>query len=63
MAVPFRQAVDLNQNELRNAVVQNLGGAPSNPKVGQIYFNTASPPSTRRSRSYRWLCADCRPGH
>ena len=32
--------VDLQQNELLNAVVQKLSTAPSNAKVGQLYFNT-----------------------
>lgn len=33
--------IDLQGWELQNAVIQNLSTAPSNPKAGQIYFNTA----------------------
>lgn len=32
--------LNLQQNELQNAVIQNLSTAPSNPKVGQHYYNT-----------------------
>lgn len=35
-------ALDFSQNEARNAVIQNLSGAPSAPKPGQTYFNTST---------------------
>ena len=33
---------DLCQNELQNAVLQNLATAPNNPKMGQIFFDSAN---------------------
>lgn len=37
----FLTSINLLKNELQNAVVQNLATSPSNPKEGQIYYNTA----------------------
>lgn len=34
--------LDLNGNEIQNAVEQNLGTAPSNPKEGQFYWNSTN---------------------
>ena len=32
--------LDLSQNEIQNAIMQPLAAPPSNPKLGQIYFNS-----------------------
>lgn len=37
----FLTNLNLNKNELQNAVIQNLAVAPENPKEGQIYFNSS----------------------
>jgi hypothetical protein len=38
----FYGAIDLTKNELRNAVVQNLGAAPGTPGKGQLYMDTTT---------------------
>lgn len=40
MAVPFLDNVDLQNNELQNAVMQNLATAPASPKEGRAFYDS-----------------------
>lgn len=41
MAVKYLTSINLLSNELQNAVIQPLSTAPTSPKEGQIYYNSA----------------------
>lgn len=44
----FLVDLNLNSNEIQNAVLQNLATAPNSPKKGQAYFNTTD------NKAYMW---------
>ena len=40
MAIQYLNSINLNKNQLQNAVIHVLGTAPQNPVKGQIYYNS-----------------------
>lgn len=62
MAKKFLTHIDLNKNEIQNAVLQVLGADPSTPVMGQMYFSSvAERPLFRTSTA--WLDLTSRANH
>lgn len=55
----YVQSLDLNKNELLNAIIQNLAASPNNPTAGQIYYNTAEK-RLKWHDGTKWINADAK---
>lgn len=53
----FLTPLNLNQNELQNARLQNLATAPSTPAVGQVYYDTTQN-SAMQWNGTAWVALD-----
>lgn len=55
MAKKILTNLDLNQNEIQNAILQPLATAPTNGKLGQIYYNS-SDLKLYQHNGTTWIC-------
>ena len=55
MAKQFLTSINLNQNELQNAILQPLTTAPANGKLGQIYYNSSEKKLYQHDGT-EWVC-------
>lgn len=53
----YVQNLNLNNNELLNAIIQNLAASPVSPAEGQIYYNTAEK-KLKWHNGTEWVNAD-----
>lgn len=62
MAKKFLTHIDLNKNEIQNAVLQVLGADPSTPVLGQMYFSSVAERPLFRTTT-AWIDLTARSNH